>query len=461
MALPVCQFVDRVGSGAVQRLNLNDGKNLSLLQGPEARPGPDFSPPALKRSVVNTLLVEGASIPASAYNNRLIRLPLRVKACDEGEMAEILETLHRELDRGNNILKWQPTYNHPAVYFRTFRSPDYRLDQTMEGRGELKVTLAIVAEPFGYGDYVESTGTIYNDPAAVANGIHFEIVATEGDVPTPLWLFIDNVNVPLPEDAEFLIASRRHGTPVLYFAQAEAMVQGANTTPQPNNPIYSGAGNNFSLTTFAAPAMDTRLTWTPAPGAGSDDDYRGLYRLFVRVQRSDNTSVFRLRVGPTLPAPWGDEVELALTLNMHMVDLGLFPIPRGPDPVSLGYSGTVMPAENLAFFLQAERVAGAGTLNWDYAVLVPADEELAMANLGPAGPLFDNWIFDGPNDKLLTSDGILVQSFEPVSLVGSLPLVTPNQTNLYVSIWGLSINNLIPDTVDYVARYWPRHLYIR
>ena len=120
-----------------------------------------------------------------------------------------------------------------------------------------------------------------------------------------------------------------------------------------------------------------------------------------------------------------------------------------------------MPVENIPIVLQAERVAGAGTLDWDYAVLVPADEELAMANFGPAGPLIDNWIFDGPNDVLLVGDATRVQSAVPTTIVGSIPLVTPNQTNLYVSIWGLSGTNLIPDTVDYIARYWPRYLYIR
>ena len=273
MSAPVCQFVDRVGTGAVQRLNLNDGEKLTLLQGPDF-PGPDFSPPALKRAVVNTLLAEGAFIPASAYDNRIIRLPLRVKACNEEEMAEILETLHRELDRGQNVLKWHPTYNSRPVYFRTFRSPDYRLDQTMEGRGELKATLALVAEPFAYGDYVESTGTIDNDPAAVANGLFFEIAGDEGDVPTPLWLWLDVAGAPI---GEVVLGVRRHGTPALYWQQCEAMTQLADTAIQANDALMSGAGNNWSLTTFAVTqAMASRLQWgPPAPGAGRRRRRRG------------------------------------------------------------------------------------------------------------------------------------------------------------------------------------------
>ena len=454
MAAPVCQFVDRVGTGAVQRLNLNDGKKLTLMAGPDQRPGPDFSPPALKRAVVNTLMVEGASIPASAYDNRIIRLPLRVKACDEEEMAEILESLHRELDRGNNILKWHPTYNSRPVYFRTFRSPDYRLDQTMEGRGEMKVTLAIVAEPFAYGDYIEQTGTIYNDPEAVANGIHFEIDAIEGDVPTPLYLhFLGSTT------QKIVLAARRHGTPTLYWRQCEAMTQGTDTTTQPNDATMSGAGQNFSRTTFVAPADAIRLTWVIAPAAGSSVEYRGVYRAFIRVRRSDNTSDIEARIDIALGEVEVDWVTIPQNLLHQMVDLGLFRLPLGSDPVYDGYRNVMLAARSETIRVRARRTAGAGTIDWDYMVLVPADEELAIAGFDAGGVAR---VFDGPNDMAHDGDlaGLAVGGvFTP--LVGSIPLVTPDQTNLYVVLYGLDVYNGLTDTLVYTARYWPRHLYIR
>src|SRR3990167_1273611 len=227
MAAPICQFVDRVGTGAQQRLNLNDGKRFKLLM--DIAP-PNFSPPSLKRATVSTLLTEGESIPASAYDNRTITLPLRVTGCSAEEMGTILESLHRELDRARNVLKWHPTYNSYPVYFRTFRSPDYHLDQTFEGRGELRITLSLVAEPFAYGNYVEQTGTINKDPEALSNPISFQITGVEGDVPTPLFLHFATI-----QHAQIAIAARRHGTPALYFEQCEAMTQGTDTTTQPND----------------------------------------------------------------------------------------------------------------------------------------------------------------------------------------------------------------------------------
>lgn len=447
MSAPVCQFVDRVGTGAVTRLNLNDGKKLRLLD-------PNFSPPALKRAVVNTLMAEGAFIPASAYDNRVIRLPLRVKACNETEMATILEGLHRELDRGQNILKWHPTYNSRPVYFRTFRSPDYRLDQTVEGRGELNATLTILAEPFAYGDVVESTGTIYNDPVAVANGLFFEIAATEGDVPTPLYIYMN------PALLDIVLAVRRHGTPALYFAQAEALVQGVDTTLQAFDALMSGPGQNFSQTTFATATWQTRLTWDLCPAAGASAEYRGLYRVFVRIRRSDNTSDIdvRMNYGPVLGID-GPIVTTPKNTVIQLLDLGLLPIPPTPDPVYDGFSGEILPVEHIRFRLQAQRTAGTGQLDWDYVVLVPADEELALF-FGQGAP---GTIVDGPNDLIFPGDMVEVSASLNLGfgfLIGSLPLVSPDQTNRYFMLLGIG-TNAIADTTSFTARYWPRHLYIR
>lgn len=457
MAAPVCQFVDRVGTGAVQRLNLNDGENFRLLHGPDFRPGPDFSPPALKRAVVNTLMAEGASIPASAYDNRVIRLPLRLKACDEAEMGTMLESLHRELDRGNNILKWHPTYNTRPVYFRTFRSPDYRMDQGLEPR-ELRTTLALVAEPFAYGDYVQQTGTVYNDPAAVANGTHFEITATEGDVPTPLFLYCSTSFA-----GEILLATRRHGTPALYFEQAESMVQGVDTAVAgAPDPLMSGAGNNYSRTTFATtPGMSVRLSWNTVPGAGDDDDYRGLYRVFVRVRRSNNTDDINIRMdvadAVAKTGYYSDSVVVPKSTSIQLVDLGLVAIPTGPDPIYGGYSGVVLPTECILIRFQAEREAGGtGNLDWDYAVLVPADEELVLTNPAIAIKV----LFDGPNDIIFPGDLTKVVVDGNVPQIGAIPLVTPDQTNLYIMLLGIS-SNLIATTMAFTARYWPRYLYIQ
>lgn len=479
MALPVCQFVDRVGTGAQQRLNLNDGKNFSLLQGPDVRPGPDFSPPKLKRAVVNTLLVDGASIPASAYDNRIIRLPLRVKACDEDEMAEILETLHRELDRGQNVLKWHPTYNFRPVYFRTFRSPDYRLDQTMEGRAELKVTLSLVAEPFGYGDRVDSaTITVNNDPAAVANPMYFDITGVEGDIPTPALVVAEP---PSFSERTSLFSIRRHGTPGgVYFRQAEAVTQGVDTTTQPNDAAMSGAGNNFSRTTFAAAAMQMRLSLqnpTPFPAGGafsSSLEYRGTYRVFVRLRKQTAADIMaiRLRFGSAGPTTASVSVPtVAITTVGFMLDLGLLSLPWGTDPQFDGYTNILKLAQSYRLDIEAERTVGAGYLDWDYVLFVPADEELCLVDWISGLSADIEWVLDGPNDIAFiqtTSDEIISVTSGALAaiprLVGAIPLLTPNQTNRIALIRDAVANLNFDDvtaSVNLVVSHWPRYLYVR
>ena len=467
MSAPVCQFVDRVGTGAVQRLNLNDGKKLTLLAGPDQRPGPDFSPPALKRAVVNTLLVEGASIPASAYDNRIIRLPLRVTACNEEEMAEILETLHRELDRGQNVLKWHPTYNSRPVYFRTFRSPDYRLDQTMEGRGELKVTLALLAEPFAYGPEIESAAvTINNDPAAIANPQYMDITGILGDVLSPLYCYSSDLR-------NGVIAIRRHGTPGsnTWFVQAEAMVQGLDTGTPGNDATASGAGNNYSRTTFATAALRERLTQN-IPAAGSSVEFRGTYRLFARVRQAGAGALtvgIQARFG--VPGLNPDLFAINKTVtwgpgdtSWNIIDLGLIKIPFGPDPVYDGASGTLLPVEAIELSIYAERTAGAISLDWDYFVWLPADEELMVTEIAlmPAG--VHRRVVDGLTNVFFIADAAsgAVEASKP-SLVGSIPKLAPDQTNrLFVLRQvGASVADAIGDTVALTVSYWPRYLYIR
>ncbi len=469
MSAPVCQFVDRVGTGAVQRLNLNDGQKLTLLAGPDQRPGPDFSPPALKRAVVNTLLAEGATIPASAYDNRIIRLPLRVTACDEEEMAEILETLHRELDRGQNILKWHPTYNSKPVYFRTFRSPDYRLDQTVEGRGELRATLTILAEPFAYGDRVDgATITINNDPAHAVNPMRYDVTGVMGDVPTPAYLEGGQVAVGLT-GLQCLIAVRRHGTPGgFYVFQAEdAGALGADTTVQANSPLMSGAGNNWCRTTFATDiTLVTRLDAPNCPGGiASSLEYRGTYRVFARVQKTVAGDDIAVQMGYIVTPVQivNNIVTLPNIATPQLVDLGLLPVPGGAGPENIGYSGIAAVPQSVRCLFRASRAAGTGNLDWDYVLFVPADEELCIVDW-PAGIGADaGYMWDGPNDEVFKRSGLnaTIQSVGGIARVGTIPLFTPDQTNRLAFIRQIGTADAIADTTDFIVSYWPRYLYIR
>lgn len=445
------QFRDKIDSGAL-RLDLNDGAVWKFQRNPMA----DFSPPVLKRSISNTMLRQGAHIAASAYDNRRLRFDLVVEKTTEDLLAAEIQKLNRELDREVNILKYQPNGATNPVYFRTFRSPAYKLKIHAEAQvNRLRCSLDVLAEPFAYGEKVEVTGTIAGDPTDGADPLGFQIVATDGDIPTPLWLRLQAATLD-----EVVIGARRHGVPALYFKQAEDMTQGTDTTTQANDVLYSGAGNNFSRTTFGTPTMTTRLTWDPAPGSGNDDDYRGTYRAFARVKRSGSTDDINVRmligVGAITTAP----VAVPKNTDQQMLDLGLVHIPPAPDAIFDGMSGAILPTEGAAIAFQAERVSGSENLDWDFVVLIPADEELAIANFNPTGSIAS--IFDGPNDLAFHTNALstAVQERGTVPLVGSIPLVTPNQTNLYIVLQRIA-NHLIATDITFTARYWPRWLYVR
>jgi len=442
------KFVDKIDAAPTTRLDLNDGTKWSF----QRSPSPDFSPPPLKRAVVSTLMRQGAKIAASAYDNRVLKFDLVVQETTEDLLATELQKLNRELDRGNNILKYQPINATNPVYFRTFRSPGYGLRIDSEGVNRLRLSLEILAEPFAYGQMVEVTGiTVNNDPAAGSNGLYFEVTGVTGDVPTPVLLLINEVDV-----AQGALAVRRHGTPAIYFRQAEALTQMTDTA---SGAEAGHSGGSRSSTSFATASMQTRLTGAfPLSSPTSSVEYRGTYRVFARVQKSVGGDDIRCRIkwaGNNLLVT-GDTVTLGDTGTAQLVDLGLFTVPPFVDPIGGGYSNDPLAVQVDTIEFQAERVSGSGTLEWDYIVLLPADEELMLFDAGTA-----TVVFDGPNDISYQGTLALVSGTAVVERAGSIPLLAPNQTNRLYLLRNVAGANVITDATDMILRYWPRHLYVR
>lgn len=446
----VLQFVDKIDAAPTVRLDINDQAKFFLHK------SPDFSPPQLKRVVVSTMMRDGAEIPASAYDNRVVKLQLDVRGASKDDLATNLQSLNRELDRRNNILKWQPQNATKPVFFRTFRSPDYGLNTGGPGEvGEVTniytVTLQIIAEPFAYGLKVTAISgvAVDNNPASVLAPQYIDVTGVTGDVPTPAYIETSSPG----SNRQQLLAIRRHGTPPHIFFQAEAMTQGTDTTTQPNDAAYSGAGNNFSKCTFASPGMTGRLTTAAFPRAAPTVDDRGTYRVFVRVKKSD-ASVIKMRFTYE-PGISGATVTIP-NINLILLDLGLLQIPTGPDPVFDGYSNTQWVFDATTFRIEAERVSGAGTLNIDYVLLIPAGEALCIASVG-SDP--GTWLWDGPMDTVRPANaGTALGIF---SRVGNIPLLAPNQTNRLHVLRQVTGEDAVTDTTTVTVSFWPRFLYIR
>jgi hypothetical protein len=452
-------FVDSISATAGVRLNLSS-TTYAVLQA-----GTSLPPPPLRRVLVNTLLTDGSQIPNTAYDNRTITLHIQIRNASAAAASTALQNLHRELDRANNILRWQPDPNIPAVYFRTFRAPDYDPDFD-HGIGRYDITVAIPAEPFAFGLPVTSgTITIQSDPAAGSNGKFFDITGVTGDVEAPLLITLGGGIA----NHQSVFAMRRRGTPsaAAFFVQAEALTQNTDTTTQANNANYSGSSNNFSATTFSGSnsLSVARLSTTLFPAAASVD-VRGIYRVFARVNASSAGASFTAQLlhGQKPVSNLANNFTVASTSFPHMVDLGLVQMPEGFDPVSTGPSGAALSVAGIKLQLMAQRTGGSGSLLWDYLLFMPADELFCLVNWGASS--VTSFVLDGYSRSVygLNASG-QVADVANAFFTGDIPAVIPGQTNRVCYINDASPTPSVSDAVSGNAtltyQYWPRYLYVR
>lgn len=156
--MDVVRFVDSVTASPTVRLNLNDGTIWKILAN-----GTEFPPPPLRYATAQTMLADGARIPAAAFDNRIVRLHLQLGAAAGDSQATQIQNLARELNRPRNILMWQSTGMTNPVFFRTYRSSPSGVLEYMPTLRE--ATIDIPAEPFAYGlKQTLSAVTVYNDP---------------------------------------------------------------------------------------------------------------------------------------------------------------------------------------------------------------------------------------------------------------------------------------------------------
>ena len=474
MATDVLQFVDSVSATAALRLDLNDGTvwgcDVASL---------DFSPPPLRRAINGTLLVDGSTVSASSYDNRILRGRFDVLGATVDATATQIQNLMRELDRDGNFLKWQPAGATSPVFFRTIRSPASRVTET-PGPGTYKtVDVELLAEPFAVGLREDvAVGTVNNDPAAGANGLFFDISAVKGDAAAPVVLKDNRTGAA--NQSFGALASRQSGTPsdLVFFQQSESMTLGTDTT----NPggvadaVMSGAGTtNYVRCTFAtASTIAMRTRWDLTTGtAAQRRALNGTYRVFACVRRSDAVSVIRLATMTTVgvaPLVAGSLVAVPLSTSRQLVDLGL--VTFGAAGYLPGrFSSQPATSTNTAFLdVRAQRDSGAGTIDFDYLMLAPADAQfLTWLTVNTS----TDHIVDGGNERLFVDDAAGSNIFDGsagvydpmASVVGGFPAVQPGQANRFYYLRGQNVSGVIQHdktiATAVTVSYWPRYLYIR
>jgi hypothetical protein len=259
------QFVDAISASPGVRLDLNQTAATSNAFAVDIE-GMDLSPPPMRRSVFNSMLSDGDHIGATAFENRVLKIPIRViRTAGTDATATMIQNLARELNRPTNLLKVQFDGATAPVFFRTFRAPDYTLSMLrFLIKDTAVVTMEIPAEPYALG-LEESLGsiTVNNDPAAGSNPLYFDVAAAscKGDVPTPLYMKTTSSLA----GASVILATRRRGIPAngTFFVQAENATNGVDTADQAD---ANASGGNEVRTTFATTGngFGDRLTATGA-----------------------------------------------------------------------------------------------------------------------------------------------------------------------------------------------------
>jgi hypothetical protein len=428
------QFVDSIASSPTVRLDLN-----TLTAGIFVTEQPELSPPELRRVVSASMLADGEKIPAAAFANRTIKLPLYVSRSTADLQATVLQNLARELARQpGNILRVQLGTTNP-IFFRTFPAPDatYQISMALlpqEGR----VTLEIPCEPFGYGlEEVLTPVTVANNPAS-ANGLFLDITSPKGDVETPLYLTVANGVVGTGRRRSAL-AVRRRGTvsAVPLFLQAEAMTLASNVTLPGADALMSGGGSSYARIAYTGTTnVVGRLTIAKHPSSASTDA-RGTYRVYARVRQSVGTDVHQMRIvwGGTDVQVTNDTVTLPTDVGagaptIKMIDLGLIQIPVGFDPLERGMSGVEVATEGVFLSLQSGRTSGTGTLDVDYLMFLPADDKVELIMWPATATVTDFIVAGGPSPSVYARNASAqITSTQAVEIAGTGLMITPNRTN--------------------------------
>jgi hypothetical protein len=448
------------------RLNLNDDINIRTLAD-----GTDFGVPELDRAYADTLLVDGAIVPAAAYGNRWLTLALRFqRAPDLDANAALLQSVIRELDRPSNFLRYQAGTSSP-LFFRTLRSSASSITWDPVSQ---EARIPILAEPFAHGQRVDlAPVTVNNDPAAVSNGMYWDVTGVTGDVETPPLIRITN-SAPFSVGAlSSVIGIRRHGTPanMPLVLQCEAMTLGTDTTLPGNDATMSGSGSNYARCSFATNAsMAERLTIANFPPSALIDA-RGRYRVWLRNRQSIGGDVFAVRLTYGAPGVTSNIINDTVTLfsdtNRRWTDLGDFTVPLFADPVEDGPSGVQMPPVGLGLAVQAQRVSGAGTFDMDSLLLVPADDgeyaSIRWSIVGAQPPAY--LVLDSVHDLIYPMDGggLMHSNNQGITRSGGLPMLSPNQTNRLVMIMNatpastFSQIDSITHTATVAVSFWPRY----
>lgn len=451
------QFVDSPTASPTVLLNMNDGSTWKTLGGEFFK----LPSPPLKRSIATNAMTDGGVLTSAAYDLRTLVFTLDLCATtDSGRIAQ-LNALKAELAKPTNLIMHQLQTASFPVFFRTYRSDEYTVD-TEISQLFWRVSCEVLAEPFAIGIRRDLPSvTVSNDPATGTNPTRFDLTGIVGDAPTPAFA---QIVLAGGAGARLVLATRSNNpSGVTVVAQAEAGVMGTDTSVQANDAAMSGAGSNYTRTTFATSSILVNRVTVTIPSGSDQTALRGRYRIFVRVRASAGGSTYTLRYrlnsgGSDFAT--GPLVNYTGSTTPATLDLGVIDYPPpGPSPITLGYSGLQAAYAGRDTVIQASRNSGTASLDIDYVYAMPADERMCsvqqVANLG-------SLILDGPNDATygmaagstpFGATRVVDNAGGLTPRIGGLPLLVPGVTNRW---YLLATKAGVTATSTVNISYWPR-----
>lgn len=460
----ICRFVDAISASPTVRFDFEAGPW-------EVRPGLDVPPPALRRTVAQSALTDGARVPASAFDNRTIFLPVQWSPLLAGGAgpSEAMSELARELNRPLNILELRMPDASQSTFYRVLRSPGYRTGlEARDDAGLYKLDLELLAEPFGLSLPVEVPEVrVYNRPGTQN---FYDVSAPAGDVETPPLL-------RLGDSYEFdggvmPIVAQQSGT---YFPPLTVLAENAIAPGAPaGTAVVSATGINIPIALDDNAVRLGSLTGAPQVYlepqffTAYDEENTGTWRVYASVRffpEIADGSTARLLTQQVTGN--GDVLISDVTLEegdaskiFRLVDLGTVQLPVGHPEI--GY-GPRPPAGGLTLKISAAR-SGSGDVEVDYVTLLPASEHLAR--MYERTPTADVLLMDAVTGQVVRTkpDGAGALRWQQSAMhlpqwSGSLPMLQPGVANrLYFLLPGDPYRTRPDAYVDVSATYWPRWL---
>lgn len=477
MSWPRIRFVDEPTTGAAVRLDLsNDGV---AWVGAE-----DFK--------LGTPQFEGGPGQVGAeYGYRQLSMTVHLQGSKATALAT-LQTLAREIQRVDNWLLFQLQSGSVPVWYHTYRTQpgELSLDNVYdETNGKVRsdrwdVTVQLDAESHAYGTRETMTlgsSTISNDPATGTNKMAVVLPTLKGDSPAELRVTLDP-SLSGMAGYKFMLSSvaldSGSSYTVPYFWQVgtgDSFTAHTDTGADVADATMSNG--SYRAVTFATDATLVKRLSGTMPSMPS-----GLYKVLVRVRRSDTSSTFSVRLGQTVGGIDVAGLTTAVlnratstTTHATWLDLGEFTLPHGgqaPSDVAVGNGQPLV-------FLQASRLSGSGSLHLDaFAVIPVAREDVVLTKtlfsefdaIGPTGTEVVSWD-TAENMCWVTPPGPPlppVTAAKPI-LTGAFPVAVPGHVNvLHVfqqvngqkPFGGTDSSDSITATVIASVSYLPRYLWL-